>query len=172
MSAWLSPTWGRAGAVFSIFTAITGFLLIVPPVSGSVRFSGSGESVGAGSGAAEFSGEVLLIGAEEPDGRSSVTATPIPIPVPARTAVVAAAAIVCARLRALVLMGKEDLLQRGWGRDCAAAQAMAPGRPWHILYFLPEPHGHGAFRPTPAYGSSALLGLPAVFTDPSSSGAE
>lgn len=30
-------------------------------------------------------------------------------------------------------------------------------RPWHILNFLPEPHGQGAFRPTPAYGSAVAV---------------
>ena len=25
-------------------------------------------------------------------------------------------------------------------------RAAAPGRPWHCLYFLPLPHGHGALR--------------------------
>ena len=27
-----------------------------------------------------------------------------------------------------------------------------PGAPWHCLYFLPEPQGHSALRPTPANG--------------------
>ncbi len=26
-------------------------------------------------------------------------------------------------------------------------------RPWHILYFLPDPQGQGALRPVPANGS-------------------
>ena len=36
MSAWLSPTWGRAAEVFSTLTAITGLPLTLPPVSGSL----------------------------------------------------------------------------------------------------------------------------------------
>src|SRR3954471_14538156 len=31
------------------------------------------------------------------------------------------------------------------------ANALAP---WHFLYFLPDPHGHGSLRPT--FGSSRL----------------
>lgn len=35
--------------------------------------------------------------------------------------------------------------------------------PWHFLYFLPEPHGHGSFRPIFApvrtgFGASACAG--------------
>ena len=47
----------------------------------------------------------------------------------------------------------------------------AQRRPWHILYFLPDPHGHGALRPTPAYGSSALS-VPLLVASPVSDGAE
>src|SRR5680860_680978 len=30
----------------------------------------------------------------------------------------------------------------------APAQARCPQAPWHFLYLLPEPHGHGSLRPT------------------------
>ena len=48
-----------------------------------------------------------------------------------------------------------------------------PGAPWHCLYFLPEPQGHSALRPTPAYGSSASLAAAAsTSASPASDGAE
>ena len=51
MSAWLSPTCGRAAAVFSTLTAITGLSLTLPPVSGFV-----GLGFGSGSGVADVVG--------------------------------------------------------------------------------------------------------------------
>ena len=48
----------------------------------------------------------------------------------------------------------------------------APDRPWHILNFLPEPHGQGAFRPTPANSSESCPASVVVVAAPSSSGAE
>src|SRR3954468_2356769 len=58
-----------------------------------------------------------------------------------------------------------------------AARAVSPvgppGRPWHILYFFPEPHGHCALRPTLANGSSsAVTVLPRTSASPASEGAE
>ena len=43
--------------------------------------------------------------------------------------------------------------------SCLKAYA---GRPWHCLYFLPEPHGHGSLRPTLPQldGSSGLRAGP------------
>src|SRR5687768_16737328 len=39
-----------------------------------------------------------------------------------------------------------------------SSMCQAPGvAPWHFLYFLPLPHGHGSFRPT--FGSSRLTVL-------------
>ena len=36
-----------------------------------------------------------------------------------------------------------------------------PTPPWHFLYFLPLPHGHGALRPTlPASRTLTLAALP------------
>src|SRR5450759_4368011 len=34
------------------------------------------------------------------------------------------------------------------------AQPTAPAAPWHFLYFFPEPHGQGSFRPT--FGPAAF----------------
>ena len=34
--------------------------------------------------------------------------------------------------------------------------------PWHFLYFLPEPHGHGSLRPT--FGLSRYSAQRAVVT--------
>src|SRR6266516_2033079 len=43
------------------------------------------------------------------------------------------------------------------GTLCSASLVLfyAPA-PWHFLNFLPLPHGHGSFRPTPALGFTAV----------------
>ena len=61
--------------------------------------------------------------------------------------------------------------------DYPAGRAVSPvgppARPWHILYFLPDPQGHCALRPTLANGSSALeTVVPLTSTSPCSVGAE
>ena len=45
--------------------------------------------------------------------------------------------------------------RRHWMR--AVRPVGPPGAPWQRLYFLPEPQGHSALRPTSANGSSALV---------------
>ncbi len=88
-------------------------------------------------------------------------ATAVPMPPPATTTAAVTAATVCVRVHAARDMSA--LLGRGAGQ--------APARPWHILYFLPDPHGHGALRPTFA---NSLLAPDSrlVVTVPSSPGAE
>src|SRR6185369_13218710 len=48
------------------------------------------------------------------------------------------------------------------------------GSPWQRLYFLPEPHGHGAFRDGPPVLTWPVSGstVPLVVTPPSALGAE
>ncbi len=53
---------------------------------------------------------------------------------------------------------QEDVVERERERNVRAHsllrlrlarhQAPAAAAPWHFLYFLPEPHGHGSLRPT------------------------
>ena len=38
-----------------------------------------------------------------------------------------------------------------------SSYAVVPA-PWHFLYFLPEPHGHGSLRPTFFLGDATTLG--------------
>src|SRR5262249_16789371 len=40
--------------------------------------------------------------------------------------------------------------------------------PWHFLYFLPLPHGHGSFRPT--FGSSRRTVLTSASSPPTRAG--
>src|ERR687893_955099 len=61
MSAWLSPTWGRAAEVFSTLTAMTGFPLTLPPVSGSPGCA-LGLAVGEGVGVEVRLGMLALVG--------------------------------------------------------------------------------------------------------------
>lgn len=35
-----------------------------------------------------------------------------------------------------------------WGVNLFRTLAPYPCAPWHFLYFLPDPHGQGSFRPT------------------------
>src|SRR6266571_2582229 len=51
--------------------------------------------------------------------------------------------------------------ERPVGRSQGAVRAhslaaASSSLPWHFLYFLPEPHGHGSLRPT--FGLSRLTG--------------
>ena len=48
-------------------------------------------------------------------------------------------------------MGYEGAPATGGSSGCVPARAARwsahPSRPWHCLYFLPEPHGQGSLRP-------------------------
>ena len=148
--------------MFSTLTAITSLSLTRPPVSGSTGWFGFGFDVGDAVGAGLAGAEVTAgaVNGSLPDRPSEApTATPPPIKMTTATT----QPIVYARFQTNL---------RGH-RVGAHRHSAPPARPWHILNFLPDPQGHGALRPTPAYGSSAVLaGLPAVLTEPSSPGAE
>ena len=99
-------------------------------------------------------------GAEIPVPSLPPTATAAPTPT--STTAVPAAAIVCARLQTNPGMDRFPVTD--------LEGQLAPGRPWHILNFLPDPQGHGALRPTPSYSLVTLAVV--VATAPSSPGAE
>ncbi|HEU4909594.1 MAG TPA: hypothetical protein VFT17_12055, partial [Propionibacteriaceae bacterium] len=90
-------TCGLAAAMFSTLAAITGWLLTLPPVSGSVDLArGVGVPVGEGVGVGDDElGEVELLPSGTESGRLSAAATPMP---PATTTAAAAMATVRARL--------------------------------------------------------------------------
>ena len=121
MSAWLSPTRGRAAEVFSTLTAITGLPLTLPPVSGSL-VAGLGVAVipdGVGVG--------VVTGAEE-DGAVVVggTSEPLQAPTPpTRTTAVTTAAPARARRPTHALMADQNLGDGGRyaGRRPAARRA-------------------------------------------------
>ena len=46
-------------------------------------------------------------------------------------------------------------------RRVGRGERQASYAPWHFLYFLPEPHGHGSLRPTLSY-SEFTFGLCAI----------
>src|SRR4029450_7125844 len=97
MSARLKPTCGLASAMFSTFAAITGWLLTLPPVRGSVdlaRAVGVSDGEGVGVGENEL-GEVELLLSGTESGRLRAAAAPTP---PATTTAAAAMATTRARL--------------------------------------------------------------------------
>ena len=89
-------------------------------------------------------------------GRRAWTSEPLHAPTPpTRTTAVTTATTARARRARHSTHAGQNLGTTEVGSYVGRRQA-APGRPWHILNFFPEPHGHGALRPTPAYGSSGL----------------
>jgi hypothetical protein len=60
--------------------------------------------------------------------------------------------------------------------SAAPGQRLWPGLPWQALYFLPDPHGQGAFRAGSLVPVTvavlAALARPLSFADASSPGAE
>src|SRR5262245_36967820 len=51
-------------------------------------------------------------------------------------------------------VGSREFIAGSAGESPRGGHGKAPlwidhaSRPWHFLYFLPEPHGHGSLRPT------------------------
>ena len=134
--------------MFSTLTAITGRRLTRPPVSGSTGLALAGLLV-EGLGVGDSGPAVVAVGSGATPGSSRVAAKPIPADHQDRGG------------------GRRDHCVRAPPHESAHGRRMKglsggrryaapPGRPWHILYFLPDPHGHGVFRPTPAKRSSAF----------------
>ena len=125
MSAWLSPTWGRAAEMFSTLTAITVLPLTLPPVSGFAGWA-SGRARGRRRRGCRRRHWRELPGVGSVAGRGVVAAAGHrQRPAPASTTAVTAADH---RVRALPHKGTHDVVEPGVV-DARGRRQPAPGRP-------------------------------------------
>src|SRR5216683_5936585 len=61
--------------------------------------------------------------------------------------------------RRVIKLGERSILRSLLKNKTPAAVVQAA--PWHFLYFLPEPHGHGSLRPTLGSLRTMVFVLPA-----------
>ena len=46
------------------------------------------------------------------------------------------------------IQGRQSIVSKVGGPQVTRKARNYTSAPWHFLYFLPEPHGHGSLRPT------------------------